>query len=588
MRKKISTLILTLVTTFFCMACSSDDNESDIQIKFKVTADNITFSKSGGNQTFAVQSPDAVSAESDQTWCKVTVGETSAKLKTTPITVEAEASTEVNDRKATITVRSGSNTHTVSVTQLAKDGLLLEESQMSIGNEGGPLTIKLKSNTEYKAECADAWVSIVTTRANMADYEVVVEVSRNNGNERTASVVFTAGDVTETLSIVQAAGTASEITADAQAIAKLMYPGWNLGNTLEGCINGTVFTNNVGLGGETSWQGTKTSQKIIDFVKAQGFRSVRIPCNWVCGHISDATDNTIDKAWMARVKEIVDYCINAGLYVVLNDHYDGGWVEGSFNDLSEENIQKHSQIMKDIWTQIANEFKNYDEHLLFAGLNEPDAKTQEQTDVLIRYEQAFVDAVRATGGNNAKRILVVQAPTTSIELSEQFYRALPTDIEPGRLMMEVHYYTPPQFTGVWENGNPYYFWGEGNHATDDIYKKYNSTWGEEADMLESFKKAKRQFSDKGVPVVLGEFAANWRSLDNAEAQKKHDASIRQFYKYVVKYSLECGMIPFVWDINACNQQGSTGVMTVIDRSQPAVFCSPALEGIMEGVAEANK
>ncbi|MGM9779671.1 MAG: cellulase family glycosylhydrolase, partial [Prevotella sp.] len=474
-------LIWTLVTSCVCLSCSStDDTGDDLTVTFKVTADNITFSKTGGQQTFSVQSMDAVSAESDQPWCKVTVGETSPKLKATPVKVEVGENTEVNDRQATISIKSGSNVHTVSVTQLPKDGILLEETTMNVGNEGETVTVKLKSNADYKVEISDTWLKVVTTRANMQEHETVLEISKNNGNERSASVTFTVGEATETLTVIQAAGQTSDITADAKSIASQMYPGWNLGNTLEGNNNGTLFSNNVGLGGETSWQGTKTTQAIIDFVKSQGFRSVRIPCNWVCGHISDATDNTIDKAWMARVREIVDYCINAGLYVVLNDHWDGGWIEDGF---TEATADKNVQIMKDIWTQIANEFINYDEHLLFAGLNEPSASTQAQTDVLLKYEQAFIDAVRATGGNNAKRILVVQGPCTDIERTEQFYKTMPTDIEEGRLMMEVHYYTPPQFTGVWENGNPYYFWGSENHASDDTFKKYNSTWGEETSML---------------------------------------------------------------------------------------------------------
>ena len=210
----------------------------------------------------------------------------------------------------------------------------------------------------------------------------------------------------------------------ASEIAAKMYPGWNLGNTMEANNNGTVFTNNVGLSGETSWQSTKTSKEVIDYVKSLGFKSVRIPCNWVCGHISNAADNTIDAEWMARVKEIVDYCVDAGLYVVLNDHYDGGWVETSFGSLDEATVSANCLVMNQIWTQIANTFKDYDEHLLFAGLNEPNVDNQSKTDVLVRYEQAFIDAVRATGGNNASRTLIVQGPSTDIEKTEKYFNTL--------------------------------------------------------------------------------------------------------------------------------------------------------------------
>lgn len=369
----------------------------------------------------------------------------------------------------------------------------------------------------------------------------------------------------------------------ASEIAANMYPGWNLGNTMEANNNGTVFTNNVGLGGETSWQSTKTSQEIINYVKSLGFKSVRIPCNWVCGHISDAANNTIDAEWMARVKEVVDYCIDAGLYVVLNDHYDGGWVETSFGSLDEATVSANCLVMNQIWTQIANTFKDYDEHLLFAGLNEPNVDNQSKTDVLVRYEQAFIDAVRATGGNNASRTLIVQGPSTDIDNTNKYFNTLPKDDIEARLMVEVHYYSPSQFTGVWENGAPFYFWGTANHVSSGTYKNYNSTWGEETYMKEQFEKMMTKYVNKGYPVILGEYGANWRKIDNAAAQKKHDASIKLFHKCVVQYAIECGMVPFVWDINVANQGGTDGIMTVVNRGSLEVFSSPAMEGITEAV-----
>lgn len=383
---------------------------------------------------------------------------------------------------------------------------------------------------------------------------------------------------------------------DAATIAPKMYPGWNLGNTMEANNSGQNFTNNVGLGGETAWQSTKTTQEVIDFVKSQGFRSVRIPCNWVCGHISDASSVTIDAQWMARVKEIVDYCIGSGLYVLLNDHYDGGWVEKSFTDISEATITKNCATMQTIWTQIANTFRDYDEHLLFGGLNEPDCSNQAQTNALIRYEQAFIDAVRATGGNNATRTLVVQGPGTDIEKTNDWFDVtqLTDAAGSGRLMVEVHYYTPPQFTGVWENGAPIYFWGSGNHVASGAWTKYNATWGEESDVQQYFQLMKTKFADKGYPVLLGEYGANWRKFSNTYVQNKHNASIKAFNKTVCQEAVNHGMIPFLWDINVANQGtpasssvGSDGIMTVINRANRTVFCTPAMEGITEGSAAAT-
>ena len=377
---------------------------------------------------------------------------------------------------------------------------------------------------------------------------------------------------------------------DAATIAAKMYPGWNLGNTLEGGDNKNNWTNNGGVGAERAWQSTLTSQKIIDFVKSQGFKSVRIPCAWVMGHVTDADQVTVDAAWMARVKEIVDYCVNDGLYVLLNDHWDGGWLENNFNDTSEAAITANSAKLKLLWTQIAEAFKDYDEHLLFGGLNEPNANNQVKTKALLRYEQAFIDAVRATGGNNATRTLVVQGPETSIENSCKWLDVSTlTDPAAGRLMVEVHYYTPPQFTGVWKADNDHwlYFWGAANHVPSGSYTKYNCTWGEESYLRDQFQMMKDNFVDRGYPVILGEYGANWRQLSNTSMQKKHDASILLFHKTVNEEAVKRGMIPFVWDINQPNRNGEEGIMCVIDRSACKVFDTNAMQGITNGCAAAT-
>jgi aryl-phospho-beta-D-glucosidase BglC (GH1 family) len=379
---------------------------------------------------------------------------------------------------------------------------------------------------------------------------------------------------------------------NATEIAPKMYPGWNLGNTLEGGGTDNVYTNKGGLGAEKAWQGTTTTQEIIDFVAAQGFKSVRIPAAWVMGHIVDGEEGmTIDAAWMARVKEIVDYCINDGLYVLLNDHWDGGWIQGTFKkDITEPTMAANCEKMKRLWTQIAEAFKDYDEHLLLAGLNEPEAETEPQIKALMTYEQAFIDAVRATGGNNASRTLVVQGPNTSIELSSQYVDMSKfVDTASKALMIEVHYYSPPQFTGVWEGPNgdePYYFWGAANHVPSGTYKKYNCTWGEEAYVREQMQMMKEAFVDKGYPVILGEYGANWREFSNNSIQKKHDASIRLFHKTINEEAIKRGVIPYVWDINNPNRYGTGGIMCIIDRSKPAVFDQNSLDGIMEGAAAA--
>lgn len=365
----------------------------------------------------------------------------------------------------------------------------------------------------------------------------------------------------------------------AAQIAAEMGVGWNLGNTLEAGDKANSFTNKGGLAAETSWQGTQTTQQVIDYVKSLGFKSVRIPCAWVMGHISDVADYTIDPAWMARVKQVTDFCIKAGLYVVVNQHWDGGWLE---NNIAADSLkERNKEVLRKVWTQIATTFRDYDEHLLLAGLNEPNADTQAAVDNLLEYEQVFVDAVRATGGNNARRILIIQGPGTDINKTDQFFNTLPIDpAGEGRLMMEVHYYNPWQFWGMEKDedwGNVFYYWGSGNHVEGS---KHNATWGEEADLRSQLQKMKTKFGDRGIPVYIGEFGANWRIVSGeGESQEKHDASIKAHYKAFCQTALEMGMVPVIWDINYCNRPS----MTLIDRCNLKVYNTLMMDGIREAM-----
>jgi len=374
----------------------------------------------------------------------------------------------------------------------------------------------------------------------------------------------------------------SQMELTAQVVARAMAPGWNLGNTMEAGNSNHNFTNSAGLASETWWQDTKTTQDVIDYVKQQGFRSVRIPCAWVMGHISNAADYTIDEAWMNRVKEIVDYCINADLYVVINQHWDGGWLENNIADNSKKVTNK--KVLEACWRQIATAFKDYDERLLFAGLNEPNADNQAATNNLIEYEQLFINTVRATGGNNAQRILIIQGPSTNIDHTCNYMAGkLPVDPTANRMMIEVHYYAPWQWWGMEEDaswGKVFFYWGSGNHVTGS---QHNATHGEESYVEEQLEMMKKNFGDKGVPVYLGEFGANWRTMPAGENQDKHNASIKSHYQCVVQKAMEKGMVPVIWDTNYRNRPS----MTIIDRKHLTIYNTFMMSGITEAVSAAT-
>jgi hypothetical protein len=169
-------------------------------------------------------------------------------------------------------------------------------------------------------------------------------------------------------------------------------------------------------------------------VKAAGFNTIRIPVAWD-NHADQATGK-IDAAWMDRVNEVVGYCINDSLYVILNIHWDNGWLENNCTLAQKEAVNKKQE---NYWTQIADRFEPFNGHLLFASANEPNVENAEQMSVLMSYHQTFIDAVRATGGNNSTRVLIVQGPSTDIEKSDQLMETMPSDPAENLLMFEVHF-----------------------------------------------------------------------------------------------------------------------------------------------------
>jgi endoglucanase len=344
--------------------------------------------------------------------------------------------------------------------------------------------------------------------------------------------------------------------------ANAMKIGWNLGNTLEA------------IGGETAWGAPVTTQKFIDFVKSSGFNAIRLPCAWDIH--SDQTTHVINSEWIARVKEVVDYCIKDSLYVIINIHWDNGWLE---NNCTQEKKESVNVKQKAYWTQIANYFKDYDGHLLFASANEPNVEDATQMSVLMSYHQTFVDAVRATGGNNSSRVLVIQGPSTDIDKTNKLWSSMPVDQISNHLIFEIHDYTPWNFCGMSKDeswGNMFYYWGKEFHSTTD--PSHNATWGEEAAIDELFSSMKTKFVDKGIPVIIGEFGANKRISLTGAALALHTASREYFYKYVSTAAVNNGMILFYWDTGNLDSD----YMTLLDRKTLTIADQGALNALMQG------
>jgi len=317
--------------------------------------------------------------------------------------------------------------------------------------------------------------------------------------------------------------TPSQQDSPSLQFARTMAPGLNLGNTMEAVPS------------ETAWGNPPTNQAVIDAFKAAGFKTVRIPVAWK--QYADADDN-ISPAWMARVTQVVDYARKAGLIVIINTHWDGGWANHTTYDKQAE---VNARLTK-FWTQIARNFQDYDEHLLFAGTNEVGMEgvyghpTAENCAVQNSFNQTFVNTVRATGGRNAKRHLIVQAYNTSYEEALTCNRKMPTDTAvPARLMMEVHYYDPFNFTINHDSK----IWQWGKIATD---RAATDPWADEPYVDATFGKLKAAFVDQGVPVILGEYGAGMkRNYPGMDRYRKY------WNEYITGSAHRHGLVPVYWD-----------------------------------------
>lgn len=310
-------------------------------------------------------------------------------------------------------------------------------------------------------------------------------------------------------------------------LVKDMGLGWNLGDTLDVCQadrDGDGRVNEHVEEGEkvdeTLWGNPKATRELFTALKEDGIKSVRIPVTWR-DHIDG--DGNVDREWMDRVHEIVDYAYSQDMYVILNVHHDGGgdpkfgaWIiEGAKND-KENTLKKY----RNLWSQIAEEFKDYGDKLVFESMNEVgfDGVAENTAyDLLNEFNQEFTDLIRGSGGNNGTRHLLIAGYWTDIQKTCDGRFKMPDD-PAGRCIVSVHYYTPWEF------------------CTTNIH----NTWGTDAEVKQMenlYGMMKTNFVDKGIPVIIGEYAASGNDK----------ASCVFFIEKMVKLCSDYGMAPFYWD-----------------------------------------
>lgn len=375
------------------------------------------------------------------------------------------------------------------------------------------------------------------------------------------------------------ASAATPITSDfrslqASQIVSEMGAGWNLGNQLEAASNGTPS--------ETAWGNPVVTPELIKKVKAAGFKTIRIPVSYL-NLIGSASSYTINSAWLDRVKTVVDYAYNEGLYVVINVHGDGyNSVQGSWLLVNGSNQTAIKEKYKRVWQQIANKFVGYDERLIFESMNEVfDGNYSNPNSAyyanLNAYNQIFVDTVRQTSGNNSARWLLIPGWNTNIDYTAGNYGfVLPTDTNRSstipssekRIMISAHYYSPWDFAG--EESGTITQWGA--TATNPSKK---STWGQEDYLNSQLQSMYNKFVTQGYPVVIGEFG----SIDKTAYDSSNNVYRAAFAKAVTATAKKYKSVPIYWDNGYNGQHG----FALFNRTNNTITQQGIINAIMQGM-----
>lgn len=360
---------------------------------------------------------------------------------------------------------------------------------------------------------------------------------KSNFVKRGASALLAAA-VTASLSAALPVTASAEVSGDTKTFLQNMGAGWILGNSLD--ATGT------GLGSETSWGNPKTTKEMIDAVHDAGFNTIRIPVSW--GKHTSGSEYTIDSAWMARVKEVVNYAYDDGMYVILNIHHDNSNAKDKTIYYYPDSKHKEASLkfLTSVWSQISEEFKDYNDHLIFETLNEPrlvgtndewwidpnnpNAAAADSIATINTFNQEIVDTIRASGGNNSQRYIMCPGYAASLNGATAVGYKLPDDTADNKLLVSVHAY------------NPYNLClGDNSNITSPTYTQFDDSGKKELDNI--FSTLNNKYMSKGIGVVIGEMGISYKN--NNEAREQWAS---YYYGLSKKYTIPC----VLWDNNAKN------------------------------------
>lgn len=358
---------------------------------------------------------------------------------------------------------------------------------------------------------------------------MVLSLGTGCENKETGETSSTPKESTEASETAQSQKEAGKMRGiPAQELVNEMAIGWNLGDTLDVCNadrdgDGQIDENAQEVD-ETLWGNGKTTKELFTHLKEEGINAVRIPVTWR-DHMGEAPDYTIDQKWMDRVQEVVDYAYDQSMYVIINIHHDGGgdpdfgaWIRNASDSSQKEEILSKYRA---VWTQIADRFQDYSDYLIFESMNEvgfDDLDRDEAYDLFNEFNQAFVDVIRNSQGNNPQRHLLIAGYWTDIDATCEAGFEMPEDTIEDHMMVSVHYYTPWQFCTT----------------------NQQNTWGTKEDvtfMQGQIDKMVKNFVKKGIPVIIGEYGFG----------ENETASCVYFAENLTKYSHEKGIPAFLWD-----------------------------------------
>lgn len=426
-----------------------------------------------------------------------------------------------------------------------------EERQTIQISADGDWNIKASSDTPWCTtsheigtgeQYVNVYVDVNNTNTNRS---ASIVVSGKGAKEIIINVTQHKNKLPEYTEAIAPDATGMNVERSSMELSKAMKIGFNVGNTYD-----AIFVDGDGncTGDETSWGNLAPGADLFRTIKAAGFNFVRLPLSF-SHQLVDPKGFEIKAEWFDKIAGSVDAAIEAGLYVMINIHHEGHWLH-HVNDANKDAIYERFEAY---WKQIALRFRNYDEHLLFAGMNEVQDDERdvnsganggpiaENFRVHNSLNQMFVNTVRATGGRNSYRHLVVQSYITSINyaLSELKY---PSDVVENRSFLEVHYYDPWEFCikdkdYILEWGKPF------ADAGGDV-----PSWGLE-DHMDKTLRSLNKFTDKNIPVMVGEWGAPSRERDGVEGEElaRHLDSRDYYYWYMVKTCLKYDLLSVNWD-----------------------------------------